>query len=205
MNIVRLALENQHRDDVLQRLVAGAAQGDADAFLGAAVQLTWAGGWAAALPGLLALETMPSVIQDAFQAAWCSSASDAFGLKRTLTLDLLGQDHLLADGLALLLPAPSDSMPTLLYRAQSLQDYRAGRVGCWWTPERELATSLWLVTSAASEHVGDHVLLATQASAGAVICGTPDDLDIVLDPRLLQSVRVVGVRRNDPEADKIAA
>lgn len=199
MNLFRLALEDLHRTDVLKRLVAGAAQGDVDAFMGAAAQLTWAGGWADALRDLVPLGTVPSAIRNAFRDAWYRSATEELGLKRTLTLDLLHQDHLLLDGLALLLPVPAGPTPSLVYRAQSLRDYRAGRVGCWWTPDREHATSLWSITSGPSEHVGDHVLLEAQAPAGAIVHGTADDIEVVLDPSRLDAIRVVGVRR-DPEA-----
>ena len=204
MNILRLALEDLHRADVVKRLVAGAAQGDVGAFLGAASQITWSGGWADALRDLMPLGTVPDAIQHAFQAAWQASASDALGLKRTMTLDLLGRDRLLLDGLALLLPAPAGPMPALLYRAQLLRDYRALRIGCWWTSEREHAYVLWLGTSGAGEHVGDHVLLEAQAQPGAIVHGTADDLEIVLDPSRLAAIRVAGVRRN-PEVEKIAA
>lgn len=205
MNILRLALEDLHRADVLKRLVAGATAGDVDQFLGAAAQLTWSGGWADALRALVPLEAVPSAIQSAFRAAWQSSAADSLGLKRTLTLDLLGEDHLLADGLALLLPAPAGPIPTTLYRAQSLRDYSAGRVGCWWTPDREFADALWIGTSGAGEHVGHHVLLATEAPAAAVIHGTVDDLEHCLDPRRLTAVRVIGVRKDDYEGEQSAA
>lgn len=204
MNLLRVALEDLHRADVLRRLVAGAAQGDVDAFLGAACQLTWAGGWADALHALVPLGTVPDAIQTAFRDAWEASASDALGLKRTLVLDLLCQDRLLLDGLALLLPAPAGPMPAVLYRAQSARDYRVGRVGCWWTPHREHADVLWLNTAGSGEHVGDHVLLEVQASAGAIIHGTADDIEVVLDPSRLVAIRVAGVRR-DPEAEKLAA
>ena len=205
MNILRLALEDLHRADVRKRLVAGAAQGDVDAFLGAACQLTWVGGWASALRDLVPLGTVPSAIQTAFEAAWHRSATDALGLKRTMTLDLLYKDRLLLDGLALLLPAPAGPMPAVLYRVQSLRDYRAGRIGCWWTPDRELATSLWLSTSGAGEHVGDHVLLEANAQPSAIVHGTADDMEIVLDPSWLAAIRVAGVRRDIPVVEKLAA
>jgi len=208
MNLLRHALEDLHRADVLRRLATGAAQGDVAAFLGAASQLTWVGGWADALRALVALGTVPGAIQTAFRDAWEASASDALGLKRTLTLDLLCQDRLLLDGLALLLPAPAGPTPVVLYRAQGMRDYRAGRVGCWWTPYREHAAALWLATSAPVEHVGDWVLLEAQAQPGAIIHGTADDIEVVPDPSRLAVIRVVGVvgvRQGDPDAVNFAA
>lgn len=205
MNALRLALEELHRADVLKRLVAGATTGNTDAFLGAAAQLTWSGGWADALRALVPLGTVPDTIRSAFQGAWQNSAVDNLGMKRTLTLDLLGEDHLLADGLAILLPAPSGSLPPVHYRAQSLRDYNAGRIGCWWTPDREFADALWLATSGAGEHVGHHVLLATEVPATAIIQGTVEDIEACLDPRQLTSIRMIGVCRDDYEPEQIAA
>lgn len=203
MNALRLALEELHRADVLKRLVASATTGDADAFLGAAAQLTWSGGWADALRALVPLGTVPDTIRSAFQNVWDSSVSPEFGLRRTLTIDLLGQDQLLADGLRLLLPQPV-RMPLTLYRLQSLADYRAGRIGAWWDGDRSSALSLWLNTSAACDD-GKIVLLQTEAPAEAIVTGEPDELGVVVDPRRLGSVRAVGVLRFDQKPEQIAA
>ncbi|MEZ0253480.1 MAG: hypothetical protein ACAH20_21405 [Methylobacteriaceae bacterium] len=204
MNTLRLALEDLHRADVRKRLVAGATTGDADAFLGAAAQLTWSGGWADALRALVPLGTVPDTIRSAFQNVWNSSVSQEFGLRRTMTYDLLGQDQLLADGLRLLLPQPNRT-PLVLYRVQSLEDYRAGRVGVWWDGDRSSALSLWLTTSAAREHDGMAVLLKAEAPAEAIVTGEPDEFGVVVDPSRLGSVRALGVLRFDQEPEQIAA
>lgn len=204
MNALRLTLENLYRADVLKRLVAGATTGDAEAFLGAAAQLTWTGGWADALRALVPLGTVPDTIRSVFQHVWDSSVSQELGLRRTMTYDLLGQDQLLVDGLRLLLPQPNRT-PLVLYRVQSLADYRAGRIGLWWDGNRSSALSLWLTTSAACEHDGTAVLLKTEALAEAIVTGEPDEFGLVVDPRRLASVRALGVLRFDQEPEQIAA
>lgn len=203
MNVLRLDLENLHRADVRKRLVASATKGDADAFLGAAAQLKWSGGWADALRALVSLETIPDTIRFAFLHVWDSSVSLEFGLRRTLTIDLLGQDQLLADGLRLLLPQPVRT-PLTLYRLQSLADYRAGRVGAWWNGDRSSALWLWGTTSAACDD-GKIVLLRVEAPAEAIVTGEPDELGVVVDPRRLGSVRALGVLRFDQKPERIAA
>ncbi len=204
MNALRLALEELYRADVRKRLVAGATTGDVDAFLGAAAQLTWSGGWADALRALVPLGTVADAIRSAFQHVWDSSVSQEFGLRRTMTYDLSGQDQLLVDGLRLLLPE-IDQTPLTLFRVQSLADYRAGRIGVWWDGDRSSALSLWLTTSAAREHDGRAVLLTTEAPAEAIVTGQPDEFGVVVDPRLLGSVRALGVLRFDQEPEQIAA
>ncbi|GEL39920.1 hypothetical protein MEX01_05110 [Methylorubrum extorquens] len=203
MNALRFDLENLYRADVLKRLVAGATTGDADAFLGAAAQLAWAGGWADALRALVPLGTVPDTIRSAFQHVWDHSVSQEFGLRRTLTIDLLGQDQLLADGLRLLLPQPVRT-PLTLYRLQSLKDYRAGQIGAWWDGDRSSALWLWGTTSAACDD-GKIVLLQTEAPAEAIVTGAPDEFGVVVDPRRLGSVRALGVLRFDREPEQIAA
>ncbi|MGW5959348.1 hypothetical protein [Methylorubrum thiocyanatum] len=203
MNALRLTLENLYRADVLKRLVAGATAGDADAFLGAAAQLTWSGGWTDALRALVPLGTIPDAIRSAFELVWDSSVSPEFGLRRTLTIDLLGQDQLLADGLRLLLPQPVRT-PLTLYRLQSLADYRAGRIGAWWDGDRNFALSLWLNTSAACDD-GEIVLLKSEAPAEAIVAGEPEEFGVVVDPRRLGVVRALGVLRFDQEPEQIAA
>jgi hypothetical protein len=193
VTIFRIALEDLHKADVLKRLAAGATQGDADAFLGALTQLTWAGAWESAMRALVPLSPVPDAIRDAFQIAWHGSASKEFGTKRFLTVDLLGKDRLLIDGLGALLPPVSpDPLPKTLYRAQSLLDCRAGHVGPWWTPDRDHAVALWVTTSAPVEHVGERVLLATEAPATAAVYRADYDAEVLLDPRRLGTVRVVG-------------
>ncbi|KAB1068552.1 hypothetical protein [Methylobacterium planeticum] len=206
MGVLRLALEDLHHADVLKRLVAGAAQGDVSAFTGAAAQITWAGGWTDALRALVSLGIVPGAIRDAFQAAWHCSASEEFGMKRTLTVDLLGQDRLLVDGLNVLLPpVRPDPMPRTLFQVRSLQDCRAGIVGAWWTPHRDYATALWLTTSEIREHTGERVLLVTEAPATAVVYGTNNGIEVLLDPHRLKTVRVVGQYAPDRDDENTAA
>lgn len=192
-NLLRLALEDLHRADVLKRLVAGAAQGDADAFLGAAAQVTWPGGWVDALSALVALGAVPGAIQDAFYTAWQGSTLYGFGLRANLTLDLLGQDTLLLDGLGTLLP-PSRPVPTpaTFYAVAPLDGYRSGHLGLWWTTERSLALSVSLATSAFHDWDGDLVLLETEAPASAIVYGA-DHLEVLVDPRRLGQVRMLGM------------
>lgn len=198
-NLLRLALEDLHRADVLKRLVAGAAQGDADGFLGAAAQVTWPGGWADALRILVPLGAVPGAIQDAFYTAWQGSTLYGFGLRAALTLDLLGQDALLLDGLAVLLP-PAQPVPTpaTVYAVAPLDGYQSGHLGCWWTTERSLALSVSLATSAFHEWDGDLVLLATEAPPSAIVYGA-DDLEVLMDPRRLGPVRMHGTLGDDRE------
>jgi len=204
VNALRITLETLYRADVLKRLVAGATTGDADAFLGAAAQLTWTGGWVDALRALVPLGTVPDAIRSAFQHVWDSSVSQEFGLRRTMTYDLLGQDQLLVDGLRLLLPEIAQT-PLTLFRVQSLADYRAGRIGVWWDGDRSSALSLWLTTSAAREHDGTAVLLKAEAPPEAIVSGQPDEFGVVVDPRRLASVRELSVLRFDQEPELVAA
>lgn len=198
-NLLRLALEDLHRADVLKRLVAGAAQGDADAFLSAAAQVTWPGGWADALRLLVPLGAVPGAIQSAFRDAWQASASQPFGLRRTLTCDLLGQDALLLDGLAILLPPVRPApKPATFYAVTPLDGYQSGHLGCWWTTERSLALPVSLATSAFHEWDGDLVLLATEAPASAIVYGA-EDLEVLMDPRRLGPVRMLGTLGDDRE------
>ncbi|MFK5596354.1 hypothetical protein ACFZ8E_05035 [Methylobacterium sp. HMF5984] len=193
MTIFRIALEDLHKADVLKRLVASATHGDVDAFMSSAAQLTWAGGWESALSALIPLGPFSDAVREAFQIAWHGSASQEFGTKRFLTTDLLGKDRLLLDGLSALLPPVSpDPLPQTLYRAQSLRDCRAGHVGPWWTPDRDFALSLWAMTSAPAEHVGRHALLVTEAPATAAVYRAAYDAEVLLDPRRLGTVRMVG-------------
>ncbi|GJD31903.1 hypothetical protein PMNALOAF_3167 [Methylobacterium adhaesivum] len=196
---IRLALESLHQADVLRRLVAGAAQGDADAFLGAAAQVTWPGGWVDALRALVALGTIPNAIQGAFLDAWQASASQPFGLRRTMTCDLLGQDALLLDGLSVLLPTtqPIPAHATF-YAVAPLDGYKSGHLGLWWTGERSLALPVSVATSAFHEWDGDLVLLATEAPASAIVYNA-DDLEVLVDPRRLGPVRVLGTLKDDRE------
>jgi hypothetical protein len=204
-NLLSLALESLHRADVIKRLVAGAAQGNVDAFLGAAAQVTWAGGWVDALRALVPLKTVSDTIRDAFLGSWESTASQPLGLRRTLPCDLLGQAALLIDGLSVLLPPPQPTpAPATLYAVAPLNDYRAGDLGLWWTSEQSLAFTVSRAGAAFHEWGdGPLILLATNAPASAVVYAV-DDLEVLLDPRRLGPVRVVGVLAEN-QGDALAA
>lgn len=201
-NLLSLAIESLHRADVLERLVTGAAQGDADAFVGAAAQVTWAGGWVDALRALVPLGSVPGVIRGAFLSAWQSTASEPFGLRRTLTYDLLGQDALLLDGLAVLLPPVQPApTPVTLYAVAPMDEYRAGHLGLWWFAEQGLALSVPLEGAAFHEWGdGPLVLLSAETLASAVVAYGSTDLEMLVDPRRLGPVRVVGVLAEDRES-----
>lgn len=203
MTTLRLALADLRQNDVIQRLVAAAGQGDGDAFVEAADQLDWAGGWERAFRALAPLGNVPEAIQTVFEIMWHCSESQYFGVKHTLTTDLIGHDHLLADGLKLLLP-PSmpHPMPATIYRGQGTVDHLLGRRGCWWTGDRDYAE--WFATSRIRAHVGARALLATEAPAEAVIYAA-NDTEIIVDPRRLGIVRMIEPRGLYPSEDKIAA
>lgn len=197
-NLLRLALDDLYRADVLKQLASGAAQGNVDAFLGAIAQATWPGAWVDALRALVSLGTVPSTIREAFQSAWQSSASQTLGLRRILTCDLLSQDALLLDGLAVLMPSvPPDRMPATVFRVMPLDAYEARDLGLWWTSERSLAVSVSLATSAFHEWDGSLVLVAAE-TLEAVAYGT-NELEVLLDPRRLRSVRMIGTLAEDRE------
>jgi hypothetical protein len=190
-NLLRHALDDLHRADVLKHLASGAAQGDADTFLGAIAKLTWPGAWVDALRALVSLGTVPSTIREAFQRAWQSSGSQTLALRRILTCDLLGQDALLLDGLAVLMPSVQpDWMPATVFRVMPRNVYRSGELGLWWTTEFDLAVPVSLATSAFHEWDGD-LLLVSAETPGAVAYDT-DAFEVLLDPRRLRSVRVIG-------------
>lgn len=197
-NLLRLALDGLYRADVLKRLVAGAAKGDVDAFLGAIAQAMWPGAWVDALRALVPLGTVPSTIREAFQHAWQSSASQTLGLQRTITCDLLGRDALFLDGLAVLMPSVQpDWMPATVFRVMPLDAYEAGDLGLWWTSERNSAVPVSLATSALHEWDGELVLVAAE-TPGAVAYGT-DEHEVLLDPCRLRSVRMIGTLVEDRE------
>lgn len=190
-NLLRLALDDLYRADVLERLASGAAQGDVDAFLSAIAQATWPGAWVDAMRALVSLGTVPSTIREAFQSAWQLSTSQTLGLRRILTCDMLGQDALLLDGLAVLMPSVQpERMPTTVFRVMPLNAYKAGDLGLWWTSERSLAVPVSLATSAFHEWDGGLVLVAAE-TLGAVAYGI-NELEVLLDPRRLRSVRMIG-------------
>lgn len=206
MNILRLAHEELRRADVLDRLVVSASQGDVDAFLGAVAHITWPGGWVHALHAVVPLGSVPGAIRDAFGGAWQGSASQMLGLRRTLTLDLLGQDALALDGLAVLLPpVRSVPMPETVYRIAPRDTCQDKHIGLWWTGERSLALPVSLATSAIHEWGdGDLVLLSAEAPATAVLAFGSNDLELLVDPRLLRSVRAVATLKIAGE-DALAA